>query len=113
MIQYFKNLFKKQPIVQKTLNLGKVTATVHFKDGKTLEKNFIGEYYKSSEFSGFGDTVWLDSYTTAEKFFQEWFATIAERKFVKIDGNTFIPISDIVKITTEKKDNFVETKRGE
>lgn len=113
MIQYFKNLFKKQPVVQETLNLGKITATVHFKNGDSRDWIFTGQYYSSRPFDGFGERVWLDNYTTAEKQFSDWFAVISERKFVKIDGNIFLPISDIIKITTKKEDNFVETKRGE
>lgn len=111
-MNFLKNLFKKQPIVQEALNLGKITATAHFKNGDSRDWEFTGRYYNSSPLDGFGERVWLDNYTTAEKQFSDWFAVISERKFVKIDGNTFIPISDIVKITTKKEDNFVETKRG-
>ena len=110
MIQYFKNLFKKQPVVQETLNLGKITATVHFKNGDSRDWIFTGEYSSSWEFV---TDSWIDDSTTAEEEFQKWFAAISKRKFVKIDGNIFLPISDIIKITTKKEDNFVETKRGE
>lgn len=112
-MNFLKNLFKKQPIVQETLNLGKITATAHFKNGDSRDWEFAGQYYNSSPFDGFEERVWIDHHTTAEKQFSDWFAAISERKFVKIDGNTFIPLSDIAKITTKKEDNFVETKRGE
>lgn len=113
MIKYIKNLFKKKPIVQQTLNLGKLTATVEFKDLTTFEKRFTGDYDHSSEFTGFGNTIWIDDYTTAEKKFQNWFAGISERKFIKINDSTFLPISDIVKITTKSECLNVETRRGQ
>lgn len=66
----------------------------------------------SSYFGDLGLVEWLDHYSTAEKQFSEWFSLIGERKFVKFDVNTYFPISEIAKITTEKQDHFVETKRG-
>lgn len=112
MTDFLKNLFKKQPIVQETLNLGKITATIYFKDGKTVEKKFEGWMGSSISFEDFG-LGWLDHYSTAEKQFSDWFSLIGERKFVKFDENIYLPISEIAKITTEKQDHFVETKRGE
>lgn len=114
MINFLKNLFKKQPIVQETLNLGKITATIHFKNGQTLEKTFEGWMGSSKYFGDLGGGIptWLDNYSTAEKQFSEWVSLIGERKFVKFDESVYLPISEIAKITTEKQDHFVETKRG-
>ncbi len=105
---FFKNLFKKQPIVQKTLNLGKITATICFKNGQTLEKTFKGEYSFSSNITLMGKDSWYDYYITAEEQYQEFL----DENFVQIDEKTLIPVSEIAKIITEKQDNFVETKRG-
>lgn len=109
-MNFLKNLFKKQPIVQETLNLGKITSTVYFNNGNSRDWLFVGEYSGSWEFMA---ESWVDDHITAEEEFQAWLKKISKRKFVKIDGNTFIPLSDIAKITTKKEDNFVETKRGE
>jgi len=106
MINFLKNLFKKQPIVQKTLNLGKITATIHFKNGQTLEKTFEGRYYYS-ELWEMGR--WFDNYIDAEELYQEF---LDETRFIQVDDKTLIPVSEIAKITTEKQDHFVETKRG-
>ncbi len=106
-MNFLKNLFKKQPIVQKTLNLGKITATIHFKNGQTLEKTFEGRYHYS-ELWEMGR--WFDNYTDAEELYQEF---LAETRFVQLDEKTLVPVSEIAKITTEKQDHFVETKRGE
>ncbi len=62
--------------------------------------------------SVFGKDMWFDSYSTAQMEFSEWFSIIGERKFVKFDEKTYLPISEIAKITTEHQDYFVETKRG-
>lgn len=111
-MNFLKNLFKKQPIVQETLNLGKITATIHFKNGQTLEKTFVGQYKVSTDMSIFGNDMWFDSYSIAQEEFLEWLSLAAERKFVKFDEKTYLPISEIAKITTESQDHFVETKRG-
>jgi len=106
-MNFLKNLFKKQPIVQETLNLGKITATIHFKNGQTLEKTFEGRYDFSAEI-GLFEQAWFDHYTTAEELYQDF---LADTQFVEFDEKTLIPVSEIAKIITEKQDHFVETKR--
>lgn len=109
-MNFLKNLFKKQPkqpIVQKNLNLGKIKATIFFKDGQTVEKVFEGVYH-SSNYSAIFE-VWVDFHTTAEKKYQEF---LDEVRFIQVDDKTLIPISEIAKITTEYQDYFIETKRG-
>lgn len=105
---FLKNLFKKKPIPQETLNLGKITATILFKDGQTFEKTFEGYYCFSADIGTLGE-VWYDYYSTAEEQYQEF---LAETRFIQVDDQTLIPISEIAKITTKSQDHFVETKRG-
>ncbi len=108
---FFKNLFKQPPIEQRKLNLGKITDKVTLKSGKILFYKFEGKYRRSESFSAFGKNTWYDLYNTAKEDFDIWKEHIAESKFLKKDNTTYLPISDIVEISIEEQDYFVETER--
>lgn len=110
-MNFFKNLFTKPPIEQRKLNLGKLTAKATLKNGEILYYKFEGEYRRSEDFSAFGQNTWYDLYETAKEDFENWKKHIAESKFLKRDATTYLPISDIVEISIEEQDHFVETDR--
>lgn len=110
---FFKNLFKKQPIVQRSINLGKITATVSFRDGSTKVWHFVGDYRESYCVCLLGEGTWCDCYTSAQEMLEWRLKEISDNNFIKIDENTLLPSSEIAKITIERQDYFVETKRGQ
>lgn len=110
-MSFFKNLFKKPPIVQEQLNVGKIIATIELTNGEKIKYIFEGWYSSSHDMSCFGRTSWFDHFTTATEIFDEWMNVTSKRKFLRISGEEFLPLASIAKITTTKEDLFVETQR--
>jgi hypothetical protein len=114
-LNFFKRLFCKDekaslpPLIQKRLSLGRITAKVSLKNGKVLFFKFAGQYNGSEWYPNL--EYWGDEFCTAKERFNNWLARLSETLFLEREENVFIPISDIVEISIEKQDHFVETDR--
>lgn len=114
-MSFFKNLFKKkepEPIEQEELDLGKITCEVKCKNGETYQYTFDG-YYSGSEYFSFGAARdWYDMYDTAAEIFYAWKKGLYESGFLRINKDTFYPVSNIESITiTKREEKKVMTNR--
>jgi len=89
------------------LNIGKIIATVKLKRGEDIRYTFIGEYTGDKYYAPFN--IWVPQTEKAKIKFNNWKQQIADSQFLRVNGQSFVPIFEIDEIVVDEKELIVET----